>query len=96
MVQPMSPPALEQVIKSCLAKDPDERFQTVHDLKLQLKWIASASASQLGAPTQIRARRVVQKRTLVIAAAVGWILAVSGSRGFLCQAAPSSKGRAVR
>ncbi len=83
MVQPMSPPALEQVIKSCLAKDPDERFQTVHDLKLQLKWIASASASQLGAPTQIRARRVVQKRTLVIAAAVGWILAAAALVVFL-------------
>jgi hypothetical protein len=77
MVQPMSPPALEQVIKSCLAKDPDERFQTVHDLKLQLKWIVAASASQMAAPAQIRARRVVQKRTLVIAAAVGWILALA-------------------
>src|SRR5271155_360878 len=26
-IQPMSPPALEQVIKSCLAKDPEGRFQ---------------------------------------------------------------------
>jgi serine/threonine protein kinase/Tol biopolymer transport system component len=77
MVQPMSPPALEQVIKSCLAKDPDDRFQTVHDLKLQLKWIAQTSASQLAAPAQIRARRVVQKRTLLIAAVVGWILAAA-------------------
>ncbi len=83
MVQPMSPPALEQVIKSCLAKDPEERFQTVHDLKLQLKWIAAASASQLAAPAQIRARRVVHKRTLLIAAAVGWILAVAALAVFL-------------
>jgi len=83
MVQPMSPPALEQVIKSCLAKDPDDRFQTVHDLKLQLKWIAAASASQLAAPAQIRARRVVQKRTLLIAAAVGWILAAAALAIFL-------------
>ena len=83
MVQPMSPPALEQVIKSCLAKDPDERFQTVHDLKLQLKWIAQASTSQLAAPAQIRARRVVQKRTLLIAAAVGWVLAAAALAIFL-------------
>jgi eukaryotic-like serine/threonine-protein kinase len=83
MVQPMSPPALEQVIKSCLAKDPEERFQTVHDLKLQLKWIAAASASQLAAPAQIRARRVVHKRTLLIAAAVGWILAAAALAIFL-------------
>src|SRR5208283_3438142 len=32
VVQPMSPPALDRVVKVCLAKDPDERFQTVHDL----------------------------------------------------------------
>jgi serine/threonine protein kinase len=39
-VQPASPPALDRVVKTCLAKDPDERFQNVHDVKLQLKWIA--------------------------------------------------------
>ena len=93
MVQPMSPPALEQVIKSCLAKDPDDRFQTVHDLKLQLKWIAATSASQLGAPAQIRARRVVQKRTLVIAAAVGWILAVAAIVIFLSSRAKLEDAR---
>jgi eukaryotic-like serine/threonine-protein kinase len=82
MVQPMSPPALEQVIKSCLAKDPEDRFQTVHDLKLQLKWIVEASASQLAAPAQVRARRVVQKRTLLIAAVVGWILAAAALAHF--------------
>ncbi|MBZ5594925.1 MAG: serine/threonine-protein kinase [Acidobacteriia bacterium] len=44
-VQPMSPRALDRVIKTCLAKDPDERFQTVHDLKLQLRWIAEGAVS---------------------------------------------------
>ena len=73
-VQPLSPPALEQIVKTCLAKDPEDRFQSVHDLKLQLKWIAQASASQLAAPAQVRARRAVQKRTLLIAAVVGWVL----------------------
>ena len=82
-VQPMTPPALAQVVRTCLAKDPEERFQTVHDLKLQLKWIAEASASQLAAPAQVRARRVVQKRTIMIAAAVGWILAAAALAFFL-------------
>jgi Tol biopolymer transport system component/tRNA A-37 threonylcarbamoyl transferase component Bud32 len=40
-VQPASPPALDWLIRTCLAKDPDERFQTAHDLKLQLQWIAA-------------------------------------------------------
>ncbi len=91
-LQPMSPPALDQVIKSCLAKDPEDRFQTVHDLKLQLRWISQASASRMGAPAQVRARRVVQKRTLMIAAAVGWVLAAQRSP-FSSQAAPNLKTR---
>src|ERR1017187_1381517 len=49
VIQPMSPPALDRVVKTCLAKDPDERFQSVHDVKLQLKWIASGG-SQAGTP----------------------------------------------
>jgi eukaryotic-like serine/threonine-protein kinase len=76
-VQPMSPPALEQVVRTSLAKDPDDRFQTVHDLKLQLKWIVQASSSQLAAPAQLRARRLLQKRTLLVAASAGWLLAVA-------------------
>src|SRR5208337_3796867 len=83
IVQPMTPPALVQVVKTCLAKDPEERFQTVHDLKLQLKWIADASSSQLAAPAQVRARRVVQKRTLLIAAVIGWVLAAAALAFFL-------------
>jgi Tol biopolymer transport system component len=82
-VTPMSPPALEQVVKTCLAKDPEDRFQSVHDLKLQLRWIAEASSSQLAAPAQVRARRAVQKRTLLIAAAAGWILAAAALAIFL-------------
>ena len=43
-LQPMTPPALEMLVKTCLAKDPDERMQTAHDLKLQLGWTSQASA----------------------------------------------------
>jgi eukaryotic-like serine/threonine-protein kinase len=38
-VQPTSPPALEHLIKTCLAKDPENRFQAAHDIKLQLRWV---------------------------------------------------------
>ena len=43
---PQLPPALDRVVKICLAKDPDDRFQTVQDIKLQLKWIAEARGLQ--------------------------------------------------
>ncbi len=47
----LSPPALDRVVKVCLAKDPDERWQTAHDLKLQLAWIAEGGSSLTGALT---------------------------------------------
>ena len=44
-LQPMSPPALDRVVKTCIAKDPDDRFQSVHDLNLQLKWLADSQTT---------------------------------------------------
>ena len=43
-VQPMTPPALERLVKTCLSKDPDERWQTAHDVKLQLRQIAEGAS----------------------------------------------------
>jgi serine/threonine protein kinase/Tol biopolymer transport system component len=48
-VQPTSPAALDYTVRSCLEKNPDERIQTAHDVKLQLAWIG-ISSSQTGAP----------------------------------------------
>ncbi len=45
-VQPLFPPALEGTVKSCLAKDPEERLQSAHDIKLQLRWIQGTTSSQ--------------------------------------------------
>src|SRR5262249_23523952 len=39
-LQPLAPPALDRTIRVCLAKDPEERWQTARDLLLELKWIA--------------------------------------------------------
>jgi serine/threonine protein kinase len=37
--QPMTPPALDRIVRTCLAKDPDERWQSAGDLQRELKWI---------------------------------------------------------
>jgi len=73
-LQPMSPPALERVVKTCLTKDPDKRFQSAHDLNLQLRWIAEAG-SQVGVPAPVVARRKSREKmawalTLVFLVAV--------------------------
>ena len=81
-VQPMSPPAVDRVVKVCLAKDPDDRFQSVHDLKLQLKWIAEGG-SQAGVPAPVAARRKNRERVLLAALAVCALLAAAGIAGSL-------------
>ncbi|MDA2927154.1 protein kinase [Acidobacteria bacterium AH-259-G07] len=55
-MQPMTPPALDRAMQNCLAKEPDERWQTAHDVLLELKWIAEAG-SQVGIPAPVVARR---------------------------------------
>ena len=49
-VQPLSPAALDRVVKKCLAKDPDGRSHSAHDLHDDLTWIAEAGA-QVAVPT---------------------------------------------
>ncbi|MEO8190045.1 MAG: protein kinase [Acidobacteriota bacterium] len=39
-VQPMSPASLDRLVRTCLAKDPDDRWQTARDVELQLSAIA--------------------------------------------------------
>ena len=60
--QPLAPAALERIVARCLAKDPDNRWQTARDLVLELKWIAEHPASspepgRRAAPSRGRAIR---------------------------------------
>jgi eukaryotic-like serine/threonine-protein kinase len=40
-VQPMTPPGLDRIVRSCLAKTPDDRWQHATDIARQLGWLAS-------------------------------------------------------
>jgi eukaryotic-like serine/threonine-protein kinase len=54
---PLVPPALEHLVRACLAKDPADRIQSAHDVKLQLAWITEAgSQSTAAAPAAPRRR----------------------------------------
>jgi Tol biopolymer transport system component/predicted Ser/Thr protein kinase len=49
--QPMTPPALDRVVKTCLAKDPENRWQSAGDLMRELRWISGGeSATDTRAP----------------------------------------------
>jgi serine/threonine protein kinase len=66
-LQPMASPALDHVVQRCLAKDPEDRWQTAHDLMVQLQWIASG-----GVPTAVNAPGKREKliRYVLLAAAI--------------------------
>jgi serine/threonine protein kinase/Tol biopolymer transport system component len=44
-LQPLTPPTLERVVRKCLAKEPEKRWQTASDLRDNLQWIADESSS---------------------------------------------------
>ena len=75
-LQPATPAALDRTIKTCLAKDPDDRFQSIHDLKMQLKWIAEGgdAASSQALPAFVAREKGIRGKAAWIVAGV---LAVS-------------------
>ncbi|HXM75717.1 MAG TPA: serine/threonine-protein kinase, partial [Thermoanaerobaculia bacterium] len=46
--QPASPPAFDRLVRVCLAKDPAERWQSAHDVGLELGAIAEGAPAQAG------------------------------------------------
>ena len=68
MVQPLTPPALERVIRMCLHKDPDERWQSAHDVAAELKWIGTASAETIGPGAKRRTRRSLMRGSVILLA----------------------------
>ena len=52
-VAPLSPPALDHLVTTCLAKDPDERWQSAADVKRHVQWIATAAGQQTGSSPSI-------------------------------------------
>ena len=63
--QPLTPQAFEHLVNTCLAKNPDDRFQAAHDVRLQLKWIVQSGMRDVRATEKERSGR----------GAVGWIAA---------------------
>jgi eukaryotic-like serine/threonine-protein kinase len=64
-VQPSSPSALDRIVRTCLAKDPDDRWRSAGDVGRQLRWIAESSSPAVEARVAPRGR----------GARAGWLVA---------------------
>jgi eukaryotic-like serine/threonine-protein kinase len=84
-VQPMTPPAFDRVVRTCLAKDPEDRFQTAHDVKLELQWVAEGG-SLAGAPAVVAYRRRSRERLAWTIAVLAVVAAAVATFGYLRRA----------
>ena len=62
----MTPPVLDHVVSRCLAKDPDERWQTAHDLMVQLAWISRSRTDTTVSPAIAEAERKSKRLTMIL------------------------------
>jgi eukaryotic-like serine/threonine-protein kinase len=81
-IRPMTPPGLDRVVKKCLAKEPDERWQSASDLKSELSWIAE-SGLQTGVAASVFGRRRRRAQVVWIAAAAAAVALVLLLTGYL-------------
>ena len=49
--QPLAPPILDRVVRACLAKDPADRFQSAHDVAMDLRWVADSTPTESAKPS---------------------------------------------
>jgi len=83
-VAPLAPAALDRLVKTCLAKDPEDRWQSARDVRNELAWIGQAG-SQPAAPAPVITPRKNRERlawALAIAAAGVAVAAIVASLRF--------------
>jgi Tol biopolymer transport system component len=77
-VQPLLPPSLDHVVRRCLAKDPDERWQSAGDVMRELQWVA-ATRTQPGEIPQAAPRHARRERYLWMAVVAALAIVATGA-----------------
>ncbi len=78
------PTDLDRVVGTCLAKNPDDRFSSAHDIKLELGWLLTAP--RLAAPARSAA---APRRSRAIDLAIAAVVLLAGlAGGYFLRRAP--------
>jgi len=64
---PLSPPAFDRVVKLCLEKDADARWQSAQDIRVQLAWLGEGSGSSAASTAQAAPSRTREHAAWAIA-----------------------------
>jgi eukaryotic-like serine/threonine-protein kinase len=93
-IQTVTPAAIDRIVARCLAKDPDERWQTASDLAAELKWVQQGGAHTASTTTPA-GRAPLRRRELA-----AWILAgaavTAEALSLLLASRPSAPAGAMR
>ena len=92
-LRPSTPSTFDHVVATCLQKNPEDRFQTAHDVKLELQWVATekpaSSSAATASPTTPKSNRLIWLAAVVAAMVVGL------AAGLLLRETPA-KPRSIR
>ena len=96
-LQPVTPPALDRLVKKCMAKEPEKRWQAASDVCDELKWIAEqGQGTQAAMPASGGiAKRGVRERLGWLVAAVAILVAVALAAAVFYFRRPSAELKAV-
>jgi hypothetical protein len=83
-LEPQVPPLLEHIVRRCLAKDPEERFQSVRDLLAALRWVTEGVSTLVAAKKDAARRSRLTMALMLAALAIGLAIwnATRPARGF--------------
>ena len=70
-LQPLTPIAFEHVVARCMAKDPDERWQSAADIATELEWIGESLGRESAAPKRTSRGWMYATAALVLALLAG-------------------------
>jgi len=79
VIKPMTPPALEHVIKKCLAKTPEERWQSASDLASELKWVSESGSPGAARGLSLTAGKTWPRGGWLVSALLLVLLAAAGT-----------------
>jgi eukaryotic-like serine/threonine-protein kinase len=85
-LQPLTPPGVDRLVRRCLAKDPDERWASAHDVAEELRWMRQASDA--GAPAGAGPRRSRRSRTALLVAGLAGAAALGAAAAWVLGPAP--------
>jgi eukaryotic-like serine/threonine-protein kinase len=96
-LQPLAPPPLDRIVQKCLAKNPDDRWQTARDLRSELAWVRKGREDVRRAPKPAPPGTAPRRWRQAIAVAIPTLVALALAAAlWLTVSAPAPQRRVSR